>query len=149
MPAETHIAMDDTIRYLNTDLDLTSASDLTGLAAAFEAQGVFALHLTHSEDGLWYATFETNEDHHEADSNIAAMLAAVESLDKPLRAVWGSCTRREFNIGYDCGSKPWAFNQGLSSDLLGRLAIAGASVRITLYPPERFGTLWPGAAKDG
>ena len=31
--------MDDTIGYLNTDLDLTSAEDLTVLAAAFEAEG--------------------------------------------------------------------------------------------------------------
>ena len=30
--------VDDTIRYLNTDLDLMSADDLTALAAAFEAR---------------------------------------------------------------------------------------------------------------
>jgi hypothetical protein len=39
-----------------------------------------------------------------------------------------------FNIGYDCGAEPWAFNQGLTAELLGRMAATGASLRITLYP---------------
>ncbi|HEY2979901.1 MAG TPA: hypothetical protein VGJ22_01865 [Anaerolineales bacterium] len=127
--------VDDTIRYLNTDLDLTSGDDLTALAAAFEAQVVSPLDVTHGEDGLWYATFETDKQHEQPDPNIAAIRAVIESLAGPLRTVWSGCTRREFNIGYACGSKPWAFNQGLSSQLLGRMAAVGASQRITLYPP--------------
>ena len=46
----------------------------------------------------------------------------------------GQCTTREFNLGYDCGAEPWAFNQGLSSELLGRIAAVGASLRLTIYP---------------
>lgn len=126
--------MDAVISYLNTDLDLTSADDLTALAAAFEAAGVFPLRVTRGEDGLWYACFETDEQHTEPEPNIAAMLAVVESLAPPLRPIWAGCSRREFNIGYDCGLEPWAFNQGLSAELLGRMAAAGASLRITLYP---------------
>jgi hypothetical protein len=122
------------ISYLNTDLDLTSAEDLTELAAAFEAAGVFPLHVTRGEDGRWYACFETVEQHTEPETNIAAMLGVVESLAPPQRPVWAGCSRREFNIGYDCGLEPWAFNQGLSAELLGRMAAAGASLRITLYP---------------
>jgi hypothetical protein len=126
--------VDGTIHYLNTDLDLTSADDLTGLALAFEAGGVPPLHLTRADNGLWYATFETDQTHEEPEPNIAAMLAVVEALAPPLRSVWAGCSRREFNIGYDCGEEPWAFNQGLSAELLGRVAAAGASLRITLYP---------------
>ncbi len=48
--------------------------------------------------------------------------------------------RREFNIGYDCGAEPWAFNQGLSAHLLGRMATAGASLRVTIYPDREQGT---------
>ncbi len=129
--------MDDTIRYLNTDLDLKSTEDLTALAEAFETQGVGPLHVGSGEDGLWHATFETDEQHEKPEPNIASMIAVVESLPEQLLAVWSSCTCREFNIGYDCGSNPWAFNQVLSSQLLGRMAAAGASRRITLYPPER------------
>jgi hypothetical protein len=126
--------MDNTICYLNTDLDLASAEDLTALAAAFEAGGVPPLHLTDGADGLWLATFETNTQFAEPEPNIAAMLAIIESLARPLRSVWDGCTRREFNIGYDCGAEPWAFNQGLPAELLGRMAAAGASLRVTLYP---------------
>jgi hypothetical protein len=140
--------VDDTICYLNTDMDLTSCDDLTALAAAFEAQGVPPLHVTHGEDKLWYATFETGEQHEQPELHIAAMMAVIESLAEPLRTVWSGCTRREFNIGYDCGSKPWAFNQELSSQLLGRMADAGVSLRITLYPPVGEKTTEPGAAAD-
>ena len=128
--------MDDTIRYLNTDLDITSSEDPTALVAAFEAKGVFPLNVTRGEDGLWYATFETDEQHVEPEPNIDSMMEVIESLPEQLRTVWADCTQREFNIGYDCGDKPWAFNQGLSSHLLGRMAAAGASLQITLYPPE-------------
>jgi hypothetical protein len=65
--------------------------------------------VTHGPDALWYATFETNAQFAEPEPNIGAMLAIVESLTRPLRSMWDGCTRREFNIGYDCGDEPWAF----------------------------------------
>jgi hypothetical protein len=126
--------MDGKICYLNTDLDLTSSGDLTELAAAFRSAGVSPLHVSHGEDDLWYATFETDEQHEQPEPNIAAMVAVVETLQEPLHSVWSRCTRREFNVGFDCGAEPWAFNQGLSSRLLGRIAAMGASLRVTLYP---------------
>jgi hypothetical protein len=126
--------MDNKIQYLNTDLDLTSSEDLTSLASALESRGVFPLHVTHGEDGLWYSTFETVESFTEPDGNIAALLDVIESLVPDLRAVWSRCRRREFNIGFDCGDEPWAFNQALPSELLGRMAAVGASLRWTLYP---------------
>ena len=70
----------------------------------------------------------------EPELNIAALVAVVESLDEQHLSLWRGCTQREFNIGYDCGAEPWAFNQGLSSELLGRMADIGTSLRITLYP---------------
>jgi len=130
--------LSDTISYLNTDLDLTSPSDLTELAMAFAARGVRALHdVTCNDDGFWHAMFETDEQHDGPESNIAAVLTVVESLAEPLRSVWSGCTLREFNVGYDCGDTPWAFNQGLSSQLLERMGAARASLRITLYPQRK------------
>jgi len=126
--------VDGVIHYLNTDLDLTSTHDLTVLAAAFEAAGVFCLHVSQGQDGPWCACFETDVQHGEPEPNIAEILTVVERLDPPLRSVWAGCSLREFNIGYDCGLKPWAFNHGLSANLLGRMAAAGVSLRVTLYP---------------
>jgi hypothetical protein len=126
--------MDGKICYLNTDLDLTSTDDLTDLAAELAAHGVYSLHVTCGKDGLWYATFETDRSFEEPEENIAAMLMAIESLSPVQRNIWHNCTRREFNIGYDCGDEPWAFNQSLSSELLGRVSQTETVVRITLYP---------------
>jgi hypothetical protein len=134
-------AVDSRICYLNTDLDLISSDDLTALAAVFDSRGVFPLHVTGGEDGRWFATFETLDQLTEPEPNIAAMVAVAESLDEPHRSVWRGCTLREFNIGYDCGVEPWAFNQGLSCGLLARMAAVGASLRFTLYPERRANAL--------
>ena len=99
--------------------------------------GVRLLHAERGDDGLWYGTFETDEDFGTPEPTIQRLLDAIESLATPEKSVWLQCTLREFNIGYDCGDEPWAFNNGISSATLGRIANLGASLRITLYPPER------------
>jgi len=130
------------IQYLNTDLDLVSWVELTPLLESLKQRGIYALYgCTAGEDGLWYSTLETDMDS-EADfqspeETIGAMLNAIESLDDASRALWNGCSKRELNIGYDCGDEPWAFNQGLTNQTLARAAAAGASLRITLYPPAR------------
>jgi hypothetical protein len=126
--------VDGKISFLNTDLDLVSADDLSPLAKALEAACVFPMHVTRGADGLWYAMFETQGERTEPEPCISVMLSAIESLPPAHRSTWDHCTLREFNIGYDCGDEPWAFNQGLSVALLGRMAAVGASLRVTLYP---------------
>jgi hypothetical protein len=123
------------IRYLNTDLDLVAAEDLTAFAAGLEALGVLALHVDRREDGLWYATFETDDSCEEPEHDIVLMLAAVESLEDSLRGDWRACVVREFNVGYESGDGPWGFNQLVSAETLRRMADAGAGLRVTLYPP--------------
>ena len=125
------------IRYLNTDLDLIASIPLADLAATLESLGVFPLHVMQGEDGLWYCTLETeNEhiDHTEPESNIAEMLTAIEAFPAAAMETWDACTTREFNVGYDCGDEPWAFSQGLSNETLLRMAQCGSTFRVTLYP---------------
>lgn len=128
--------MGSVIQYCNTDLELMSSHDLTALAAALTLRGVEPLHgVSRIDDTSWQTWFETMPTFHtEPEPNIAAMLDAVESLPPELRADWDGCTTRIFNLGYDCGDEPWAFNQSLSAGLLARIAAAGASLTITLYP---------------
>jgi hypothetical protein len=131
--------MDGKITYCNTDLDLKSVTDLTTLAAEFGSRGLVVLCFTLGEDGYWYSTVEANEpwaesEKREPERSIREMLTVIESLAEPLQATWSSCTLCEFNIGYDCGAEPWAFNQELSNEILRRIVTAGASLRITLYP---------------
>lgn len=123
------------IHYLNTDLDLVAADDLSLLANTFEQNTMFCLHVEQREDGLWYASFETNQTFAEPGQNIAEMLTTIESLGEPEISTWSACMVREFNIGYECGDEPWAFNQVITDQTLERIAEVGASLRITLYPP--------------
>lgn len=62
------------------------------------------------------------------------MLGALDSLPQEYRQVWEGCELKEFNIGYDCGDEPWAFNHGLDSELLRQMAKHKISLRWTLYP---------------
>src|SRR5207253_3144816 len=116
------------IHYMNTDLDLVAPIDLATLATALTARGVFPLHVTQAKDGLWYAIFENDGDYSRLDlpeNAISVMLDAIEAIDKRSRAVWSKCSLREFNIGYECGDKPWAFNNGLTNATLRRMAKLG------------------------
>ena len=121
-----------TIRYLNTDLDLVSALDPKMLAAEFKQRGL-AVHVHLGDDGLFYVLCEDGNDS-EPEPNIRRLMDAVDELSMDSRRIWAQCSKREFNVGYDCGNEPWSFNQGLSNDTIRRIANCGASFRITLYP---------------
>lgn len=137
--------MNGRIQYLNTDLDLVSVSDLRSLARLFETCGLFALDVSQRENGLWYARFETKESYNEPETNIRVMLDAAESLALEHRTIWLGCSVRDFNMGYECGTEPWAFEQGLAHPVLGRIAALGASLRWTIYPhqPDAVGRTSP------
>ena len=128
MKRETH--------YLNTDLDLVAAQSLKPLANALEKSGVFPLHVDLRDDQQWFSTLETEEQFTQPEPNICALLTAIEELDSQSRIQWAACASREFNIGYDCGDEPRAFNHGLTAPTLARMASLGISLRITLYPAE-------------
>jgi hypothetical protein len=123
------------IRYLNTDLDIVSAQDLTPFAAALEAKGLLLLHLGRGDDGCNQAIFEADASHNSPEETMRAMLDIVEALPPSERAVWDAAALRLLNIGYDCGSEPAVFHNVLSNDLLHRIARIGAALQITLYPP--------------
>jgi hypothetical protein len=120
------------IQYLNTDLVLVCDVDPSRLASEFKACGLFT-NVTPGDDGLFYVLCEDNNDT-EPEPNIRRLLDAVDRLSADAREIWARCSKREFNVGYDCGDEPWSFNQGLSNVVLRRIADCGASFRITLYP---------------
>ncbi|HEX8911890.1 MAG TPA: hypothetical protein VF796_05990 [Humisphaera sp.] len=141
---------DGEIHYLNTDLDLAAGPDvdLAPLVSALELRDVRPMpppDLRRFEGG-WYVNFYGTGFCREPETTITAMLNAIEALSPADQALWDACTLRELNIGYDCGDRPWAFNQGISNDTLRRIAAAGLSLRITLYPPEASRSTAPSAA---
>ncbi len=124
------------IEYHNTDLDLVCASDLTPLTNVLSSLGLFAIGKKpdKGEDSQWYAILETCDFLDEPERTIGVMLDAIEALDGDAARLWAGCSKREMNIGYMCGDVPWAFNQGLSTSTVKRMASADVSLRVTIYP---------------
>jgi hypothetical protein len=126
--------VDNKITYLNTDLCLQSPHDISRLATFFEERGMKLLSVMPGEDAIWYATIEPDDFYDEPAMSIDVLLTVIESMPEQLQTDWLKCSSREFNIGYDCGDEPWAFNHSISCELLGRMAKTGGTLRITLYP---------------
>ena len=95
---------------------------------------MFALSAIQRDASSWDATLELEGSFAQPESNIDAILTAVESLPPDAMKIWSACTVREFNLGYACGDEPWAFTNQLTSPTLARMAALGASLRLTLYP---------------
>lgn len=124
------------IRYINTDLDVWTTRDIRPLVKALTVRGVHCLHPDLAADDYRFAVFETDEQFSEPEETIRTMLSAIESLRGVARGVWKGSTTREFNLGYDCGDRPWSFQNGLSNEVLSRMAAASATFKLTLYPPR-------------
>lgn len=116
--------------YRNTDLDLVCDVDPAILASEFEARGLRA-HVTPGDDGRYYVACEGCNDT-EPEPNIIRLLDAIDALSDSARKLWAHCSKRQFDIGYDCGDD--FLSHGISRDTLRRLGHCGASLRITLYP---------------
>ena len=124
-----------TISYINTDLVLVLVSphDLTPLAAALEIMGISHIDLRKEKDGYWYATLETLTNHAEPEAALTEMLDVIETLSAEVYNLWSICAKREFNIGYQCGSKPFSFHQTVTNSTLSRIANVNSEITITLY----------------
>ncbi|HKR25466.1 MAG TPA: hypothetical protein VJS15_09420 [Allosphingosinicella sp.] len=126
--------MADRTGYLNTDLELVSKDDLTALATYLKDRKWSALHAGRRPDGTWLGVFEAPHGDQEApEPTISTMLALLSALPEPLQKEWRSCSKRDFNIGYQAGTDR-RLEQALPNDLLKQIAALGASISITLYP---------------
>ena len=126
----------NSIHFLNADLDLEAGFDLGPLTGALSARGLFTLHCWERSEGIWEATCESSRDtlSENAETTILELLESIENLDAESRKAWLGCSRREFNLGYDCGDEPWAFNNAVSVESLARMAALGIAMRMTIYP---------------
>ena len=126
--------------------------EVAAMLAAVEADGCEPYDGPEPEVAAMLAAVEADgcEPNDGPEPAVAAMLAAVEALDPPERAAWDGCSRREFDIAYDCGVRPFSVRHDLSAGMLARLAAAGGSLRLTLYAldPKEIQPAEPGAAPD-
>jgi hypothetical protein len=121
--------------FLNVDLDLHSRSDLEPLLSAF-GDKVYKLHVGRS-GRMYCAHLEVAKRTKGADATIRVFCALIESLPSPLREVWNSATKRDFNIGVQAGIHPFSHEIVLAADTVKAVAEVSARIIFTIYAPEK------------
>jgi hypothetical protein len=120
---------DDTkTHFLNVDLELRAAHELTELVQAFEP-GAMALNCMAIEGG-YMANLELATEPRDAEAAIRSFVDLIDKLPRRARVLWNETSRREFSIGVQAGSTPPSFELALTPAVLKLAADVGA--RITL-----------------
>jgi hypothetical protein len=120
------------VQYLNTDLVLESAGDLTPIVEAF-GDDVVVLHSGVAK-GIHRAAFEIAGSHAGPNEDIKYFVALVEALPPNARALWEGCYSRVFDLGYSSGNETPSHTSELRSNTIQAMAALNASVAITIYP---------------
>ena len=120
------------VKYLNTDLEIESTSDLSKIVEEF-GEDVLVLH--HGEiRGYQHASFEIPGGSTHADATINSFCTLIDGLAGDVREIWDGCCSRVFDIGYESGSSPPNFRSEIRASTIQRVAKIGASIVITIYP---------------
>ena len=120
------------IRYLNTDFEIESKSDLSKIVQEF---GDDVVVLYHGEmRGYQHASFEIEGTTDAADETINTFCALVEALPEGVRQTWDGCCSRIIDVGYESGMSPLNFRSEIRAPTIQRVAAIGASIVITIYP---------------
>jgi hypothetical protein len=128
--------------FINVDLDIESVADLRPLAKELEAVCLI-LHAGTAGRGrnrLSLVRLESLDcDNADGpDAVIHDLCRVIEALSPAGRALWYSATVRQFDVGYDAQPAPAhpTARFALRSDTMGRVARLGATLAVTVYPPD-------------
>jgi hypothetical protein len=119
-------------RFLNVDLEVSSESDLNWLVEEF-GEDVSNLYCG-PDQGHFLAMFEGDPLVGDPDGLIRYLCNLVENLSDEQRRVWNQAFLKIFDIGYQVGSEPPAYQSDIRPETLAAVVRIGASVRITIYP---------------
>jgi hypothetical protein len=82
----------------------------------------------------YLASFECNEHLADPNSLIAMFLDMIEFLDERAVQQWHSADSKVFDICYEADAEQGVFRSDISQEVMKRIAEAGATLRVTLYP---------------
>ncbi len=122
--------------FLNVDLDITSAADLTPLASAVEAAGAIVLTCHRAPDGSFCMLVEVGEDTHSMADTIDRLIDLVDTLDTVPRRLFDEADSRTFNVGIEAGQQPEVHVEQLEPAQVAAIGRLHAGVAVTLYPPS-------------
>jgi hypothetical protein len=121
-------------RFINVDLDLASAQELTELVQAFKP-GASPLNCWQVAD-TYFANLELSTDPinpTDAESAIRRFVALIDTLPPGARALWNDASKRDFSIGVDAGSSPSTFELALNPEVLELAARVRARIVFVVY----------------
>ena len=118
-------------QYITTDLELESPNDLTLIAQGFGDDVL--VHFCGAVGDRHAASFGLfNEG--SVDSHINFYCNLIENLSESSRELWDSCTRIDFNIGYEAGDEAKSWRSPITTDVLARITKNHGDIVITIYP---------------
>ena len=120
------------VKYLNTDLEIESKSDLSKIVEEFGEEVL--LHYHGEIRGYQHASCSIAGGSEDADVAINSLCTLIEQLPGDVREIWDGCCSRIFDIGYESGKAPQNFRSEIRAATIQRVAKLGASVMITIYP---------------
>ncbi|MBI3946577.1 MAG: hypothetical protein HY321_11705 [Armatimonadetes bacterium] len=118
--------------YINTDLDLESAGDLSPILDEFGEEVFVLFH--GSARGYDLATLEVAAMDLSADGAVARFCHLVGNLSEESRGVWDACVSRTFDIGYESGESGARYRSELRPETVRQAAAVGAGILVTIYP---------------
>ena len=118
-------------QYITTDLELESPNDLTPIAQEFGDDVL--VHFCGAVGDRHAASFGLlREGSVATDINFYCDL--IENLSDSSRKLWDSCTRIDFNIGYEAGDDPKSWRSPIPTEVLARITENHGDIVITIYP---------------
>jgi hypothetical protein len=121
-------------RYLNVDLLIESKFDLSPLTDFLEGK-VFFLYNERMDDGRYLVGLESNiHDSTDANEDLTELLHILETFPHDVRSIWGRCSKRTMDIGFECGAMEQPINSTINSQIIQRLAQLNCAINIRIYP---------------
>jgi len=123
---------DEQTQFLNVDLDVESAGDLSSLVSALDPVA-FALHDVVNDEGHRVSFELSGNESMDAESTIEKFVAAIKALPSDARNCWNNATVRRFSIGIQAGVRPHSFIVGLKVQTLESLVSLASTVEYVVY----------------
>jgi hypothetical protein len=121
--------------FLNVDLEIESHHNLQPIVEDF-GEAVHNLYCGETQ-GHYLATFELcGVSGSDPDSIICSFCRLIESFDNEAKKLWESAFTKVFDLGYEGGSAPSSYASEIRVETIEKVALLGASIRVTIYPPS-------------
>jgi hypothetical protein len=119
------------IRYITTDLEFESASDLSQIVD--ELSNAVLIHHSDWIGDVYRVALGLADSDTTPDDAVSFYCSLVEKLSDSGKALWSGCTRRVVDIAFESGTEPESHTYQIPESLVRRVSVLGMSIAITIY----------------